>query len=885
MADKTKKSTSKKKVDEGKTTSTYTSLYGTPQLNLTKEESRRALNPTAEEVKEDYLRHLYTKGSGKVEESDSPIDLLGPVEIKAAMSAVKAGAKALPKVAKYATTKTPLKDAYKINPWAFKPDPEAAYRMIGDEVGLASAKESGLIKPSLKGSDIGKIHTESYYTMGAPSDTRDYFNRSWGRGYEGPYMVEVPNAAKDVRFSSGPFGKEMGAHVWTYPENYIPISEANFYKQHWLKGYKKIDVPTQLNTGGYLDTNKGKEFSEDRTKRGYYYYLGESDKSKLLDSLALAQSRLTPYDTGGELKKYDKGGKKENAPIEYTDYSKYLKAKRAYDDSMALHKTYVTAKPFFWQWDAEGEKVRNEENAKAEAITNRTNIRPTHMLFEDGVKVPYKQFLRNPPPEEPVMAVFAKPKQRVTYKKQEAAPKTETKKTEVETSFTTPFVLKEAVKEEPFKPNKFTYKDNVNTYYWHQKTPTTVIPITKEEYTKLYNVPEKKEKGGWLEEYAKGGNTKTNTLEGDLISKVIMNRNKNKDFVQRAYAVGMYPESNMFSGFDPETFGNRMSHKMVWGEDESGQAYMYPSVYNPGNEDIKVPNQYADYISSEGYKKASGMEYAKGGKLIKRADGSYSRRGLWDNIRANKGSGKKPTKEMLEQEAKIKAEYAEGGNIEKYDKGGKNKTKVYTDYEEYLKAQKAYDDSLAAYNMGNRMIKEYNDAIRRGREAGTPLRIIPTNHLTPYPGTNILPIESRTASPTGTAYGPEDADSSLWATYSRFKKPVQPVGYEKSKQEILPVKNSNTSSTNKNKKTTNSKKAKEKPVYEKPEEKQEIVVETPTESTPFKPSKSTYTDNANTYYWYQKTPSTTIPVTKEEYNRLKNVPETKAKGGWLNNYK
>lgn len=34
-------------------------------------------------------------------------------------------------------------------------------------------------------------------------------------------------------------------------------------------------------------------------------------------------------------------------------------------------------------------------------------------------------------------------------------------------------------------------------------------------------------------------------------------------------------------------------------------------------------------------------------KLIKRKDGSYSQRGLWDNIRANKGSGKKPTKAML----------------------------------------------------------------------------------------------------------------------------------------------------------------------------------------------------------------------------------------------
>jgi len=48
-------------------------------------------------------------------------------------------------------------------------------------------------------------------------------------------------------------------------------------------------------------------------------------------------------------------------------------------------------------------------------------------------------------------------------------------------------------------------------------------------------------------------------------------------------------------------------------------------------------------------------------KLIKRADGSYSQRGLWDNIRANKGSGKEPTKEMLAQEKKIKKKMAVGG--------------------------------------------------------------------------------------------------------------------------------------------------------------------------------------------------------------------------------
>jgi hypothetical protein len=53
-------------------------------------------------------------------------------------------------------------------------------------------------------------------------------------------------------------------------------------------------------------------------------------------------------------------------------------------------------------------------------------------------------------------------------------------------------------------------------------------------------------------------------------------------------------------------------------------------------------------------------------KLIKRKDGSYSRRGLWDNIRANKGSGRKPTEQMLIQERKIK-KMQNGGSAPKVD--------------------------------------------------------------------------------------------------------------------------------------------------------------------------------------------------------------------------
>jgi len=62
--------------------------------------------------------------------------------------------------------------------------------------------------------------------------------------------------------------------------------------------------------------------------------------------------------------------------------------------------------------------------------------------------------------------------------------------------------------------------------------------------------------------------------------------------------------------------------------------------------------------AQEGLENSKKYEKKKsGGKvMMKRADGSVSQRGLWDNIRAAKGSGKKPTAAMLKQEKKIKSQ-------------------------------------------------------------------------------------------------------------------------------------------------------------------------------------------------------------------------------------
>ena len=64
-----------------------------------------------------------------------------------------------------------------------------------------------------------------------------------------------------------------------------------------------------------------------------------------------------------------------------------------------------------------------------------------------------------------------------------------------------------------------------------------------------------------------------------------------------------------------------------------------------------VPN--GPLVQTKGEFKGSTLK--KGGKvMIKRKDGSVSQHGLWDSIRENKGSGKKPTASMLAQEKKIK---------------------------------------------------------------------------------------------------------------------------------------------------------------------------------------------------------------------------------------
>ena len=111
-----------------------------------------------------------------------------------------------------------------------------------------------------------------------------------------------------------------------------------------------------------------------------------------------------------------------------------------------------------------------------------------------------------------------------------------------------------------------------------------------------------------------------------------------------------YMSQKQFSDVDP-------LQNFKIGVNKNGKMYFYDKYdfdFEPLSK-VTRPYEYEFY-----------NELKTGGEMIKRADGSYSRRGLWDNIRANAGSGKRPTKEMLNQERKIRNQYQDGGEEDVY---------------------------------------------------------------------------------------------------------------------------------------------------------------------------------------------------------------------------
>jgi hypothetical protein len=107
--------------------------------------------------------------------------------------------------------------------------------------------------------------------------------------------------------------------------------------------------------------------------------------------------------------------------------------------------------------------------------------------------------------------------------------------------------------------------------------------------------------------------------------------------------------------------------KMSAEDQQKAFEQMIQAVQQGASQQQQQPDMAQAAMAYGGY--TTGM-FAGGGEMIRRADGSYSKRGLWDNVRANKGSGKKPTPEMLKQDKKIRNQEAAYGGM--FENGGTN---------------------------------------------------------------------------------------------------------------------------------------------------------------------------------------------------------------------
>lgn len=141
-----------------------------------------------------------------------------------------------------------LSKTYKLNPWAFKANPEAYYRGIG-RTGLDDALESGVLRSNRKGNFGNDLYLSSSF------DEADYYANNklpWtiredgkvvddlvkGKGIDtNKYFAEVPKQninvtphhINDTQFIS---------------KDVIPIDKVKLLQKDWLRGYKEVPKPT-----------------------------------------------------------------------------------------------------------------------------------------------------------------------------------------------------------------------------------------------------------------------------------------------------------------------------------------------------------------------------------------------------------------------------------------------------------------------------------------------------------------------------------------------------------------------------------------------------------------------------------------------------------------
>jgi hypothetical protein len=222
---------------------------------------------------------------------------------------------------KYLTEETALKNAYKLNPWAFKANSEAFYHrspnlknIINQEKGtlqgFGNSEEgkaySDLARPGQGPEKIrwdGTIsrlnlrkpaNSQLYFSKGVPLDYGRYnpetFNEvgkriMTGQGYQGPYLVEVEGVPMGASVKGRlPSADPVSLESYAVSKRPINLDEAKFYKEDWLKGYKPIKVPKTITANSAVD-DVGSIYSKnplsDKDKELYEWFDEEMRFNKL----------------------------------------------------------------------------------------------------------------------------------------------------------------------------------------------------------------------------------------------------------------------------------------------------------------------------------------------------------------------------------------------------------------------------------------------------------------------------------------------------------------------------------------------------------------------------------------------------------------------------
>lgn len=172
-----------------------------------------------------------------------------------------------------------LSNAYKYNPYAFKPNPEAYYRGIGRS-GLDDALESKVLRTANKTGNYGEdlymtkdfIVAKGTYSRDAPTLTGDSWDfNTWKMSPpKDPksYIAEIPkNAVLNI--------ENPGSNIYIN-KGPLPLKDIKLYKENWLQGYKQVEVP-KINFDNYLTQKQAVQARAERMLSQENKWVGQNN--------------------------------------------------------------------------------------------------------------------------------------------------------------------------------------------------------------------------------------------------------------------------------------------------------------------------------------------------------------------------------------------------------------------------------------------------------------------------------------------------------------------------------------------------------------------------------------------------------------------------------